>query len=163
VKMAPVGTLAALTAALTAVLIATACGEQAHPPVLSRGNVTFATDPGGLATLGVRIADTPAERQAGLAGLPSLPSDSGMAFVFPAPSTDEFWMKDTLIPLSVAFVRPDGTVAAIAEMAPCTADPCPTYASPEPYMLAVEANPRWFRTNHIVAGSTAVLKETSSG
>jgi uncharacterized membrane protein (UPF0127 family) len=85
-----------------------------------------------------------------------------MAFLYDQPTTDQFWMKDTLIPLSVAFVRTDGTIVAIRKMIPCTADPCPTYAAPEPYALAVEASPGWFRSNHIAPGDSAALEEASS-
>ncbi len=102
--------------------------------------------------LSVRVADTPDERAEGLMGTEDLPADEGMAFVFAEPSTAAFWMKDTLIPLSIAFVGPDGTIVTLANMAPCRTDPCPTYSARAPYTLAVEANAGWFRDHGIHEG-----------
>ncbi|MEP7060333.1 MAG: DUF192 domain-containing protein [Actinomycetota bacterium] len=149
--------------ALALLLIVPACSAkraQRGPPDSS---VRFDPSQGGAAELSVWVADTFDERQKGLSGVDRLSEDEGMAFVFPQPTADTFWMKDTLIPLSVAFVLPDGTVGAIREMVPCLADPCRTYASPEPYTLAVEANPQWFSAHHVVAGSSATLKGVSPG
>ena len=84
----------------------------------------------------VRIAETQPERAAGLMSVMALAPDDGMAFVFDGPVTDRFWMKDTLIPLSVAFVGEDGRVISESDMDPCTADPCPTYPAAGPYAAA---------------------------
>jgi len=92
----------------------------------------------------------------------ALPPDDGMAFVFGGPVTDRFWMKDTLIPLSVAFVAQDGTVVSVSDMDPCTADPCPTYPASGPYTMAVEANLGWFHDHGVGAGTGARL-ETADG
>jgi uncharacterized protein len=96
------------------------------------------------ATLSVEIADTPDERATGLMDRESLPADAGMAFVWDEPVDASFWMKDTLIPLSIAFWDEQGRIVAIVDMQPCRTDPCPTYSSPEPYVGAVEANLGWF-------------------
>jgi uncharacterized membrane protein (UPF0127 family) len=88
----------------------------------------------------------------------ALAPDDGMAFVFDDPVTTTFWMKDTLIPLSVAFVGEDGRVVSIADMEPCEADPCPTYAATGPYTLAVEANLGWFADHSVAAGDPARLE-----
>ncbi len=103
------------------------------------GHITFAKGE----ALTVRIADDQAERAQGLMGLRSLSPDEGMAFVFDGPTDETFWMKDTLIPLSIAFVSGD-RIVGIREMLPCASDPCPTYASPAPYTYAMEANGGWF-------------------
>ncbi len=79
----------------------------------------------------------------------TLPADDGMAFVWTAPTASTFWMKDTLIPLSIAFVDADGKIVSISDMQPCDADPCPTYASAAPYTMAVEANAGWFADHGI--------------
>jgi uncharacterized protein len=102
--------------------------------------------------LAVRVADTPDERARGLMGIRDLPADEGMAFAFARPSTASFWMKDTLIPLSIAFVGQDGTIVTLANMTPCRADPCPTYSARGPYTLAVEANAGWFRDHGVHEG-----------
>ena len=58
----------------------------------------------------VEAADTPAEREHGLMGRTSLDTDEGMVFVFDGPTDGSFWMKDTLIPLSIAFWDEDGRI-----------------------------------------------------
>ena len=62
----------------------------------------------------------------------------GMAFVWTDPVQDSFWMKDTLIPLSIAFWDEDGRIVSIMDMEPCNADPCPSYMPDAPYVGAVE-------------------------
>jgi uncharacterized membrane protein (UPF0127 family) len=71
-------------------------------------------------------------------GRTEVPEGAGMVFLYPADVTEAFWMKNTLIPLSIAFVAADGRVVSVAEMTPCRTDPCPTYAPAGPYRYAVE-------------------------
>jgi uncharacterized protein len=111
----------------------------------------------GERSIAVRVADSEAERQAGLMGVHDLAADEGMAFVFDGPSTSTFWMKDTPIPLAIAFVGEDGHILTITEMTPCRTDPCPTYAADGPYTLAVEANSGWFGANGVRVGDEALL------
>ena len=87
-----------------------------------------------------------------------LPADEGMAFVFDEPANSTFWMKDTLIPLSIAFVDESGRVIGARDMQPCEVDPCPTYGIDEPYVLAIEANLGWFDRAGIEGGDHAELK-----
>ena len=61
-------------------------------------------------------------------------------------------MKDTLIPLSIAFVDEAGRVIGMRDMQPCESDPCPTYGIDEPYVLAIEANLGWFDRAGIEVG-----------
>ena len=82
----------------------------------------------------------------------SLAADDGMAFLFDGPTSGSFWMKDTLIPLSIAFWREDGQIVGIRDMDPCAADPCPTYGSPEPYVGALEVNQGFFAEHGVVVG-----------
>jgi uncharacterized protein len=140
---------------LSAVLAFAACADElprtGNP---SSGTVTFE----GGATLEVRIADQPKERERGLMGVESLAPDDGMAFVFDEPSDSSFWMKDTVIPLSIAFV--DGArVVAIEEMTPCETDPCPTWdAGGARYTLAIEANAGWFDEHGVRVGDAVTLE-----
>jgi uncharacterized protein len=146
---------------LTAMLItATCCAHSGGTEPASRVVVRFTTQTQGTVTLPVSVADTPTERQRGLSGVTHL-TGRGMAFVYARPSMDEFWMKDTLIPLSVAFVGADGIIVAIRVMSPCTSDPCRTYISPSPYRLAIEASPRWFRTHGVATGDPATVAGAS--
>lgn len=76
----------------------------------------------------VEVATTPAEHEQGLMNRESLPDGAGMYFVFPAEQQDvSFWMKDTLIPLSIAVADADGRITKIVDMEPCEADPCEVY------------------------------------
>jgi uncharacterized protein len=135
-------------------LVACASPGSVQPTSMRQGEVVFA----GGDRLRVRIAETPAERAAGLMHVMALPPNDGMAFVFGGPVTDRFWMKDTLIPLSVAFVAQDGTIVSVSDMDPCTADPCPTYPASGPYTMAVEANLGWFHDHGVGVGGDARLE-----
>ena len=113
----------------------------------------------GRSTLQVEIADDDAERSQGLMGVARLPENHGMAFVWDAPTEGTFWMKDTLIPLSIAFVGADGRIVTLLDMTPCEADPCQTYAATAPYVTAIEANAGWFDEHHVEVGDEVVLRQ----
>jgi uncharacterized protein len=91
-------------------------------------------------TIAVEIADTPSEREQGLMNRETLPADAGMAFVYPEDVRGAFWMKNTLIPLSIAFYSGDGRILKILDMEPCQADPCPLYDPGVAYRGALEVN-----------------------
>jgi uncharacterized protein len=112
------------------------------------------------AELDVDIADDDASRERGLMGITDLGTNDGMAFTWTEPTDTTFWMKDTLIPLSIAFVDAAGRVITISEMTPCTADPCRTYAADGPYTTAIEANANWFEDHHIEIGDQMSLSVT---
>ena len=63
-----------------------------------------------------------------------------MVFVFERPENGSFWMKNTLIPLSIAFFDADGRILRILDMEPCEADPCPVYDPEVAYRGALEVN-----------------------
>ena len=109
--------------------------------------------------LHVQLATDEASRATGLMGVNSLPADEGMAFTWDGPTDGTFWMKDTLIPLSIAFVGADGKIVTIAEMTPCQTDPCPTYAAEASYTMAVEANAGWFADHGIEVGDRVTLRQ----
>lgn len=136
-------------------LVACASGEVATPAgcPAAASSVRF----GAGTELHVRIADDDASRATGLMGVEDLPADEGMAFVWDQPTTSTFWMKDTLIPLAVAFVDERGAVITVREMVPCTVEPCRTYAARGPYTMAVEANGGWFADHAVDVGDEAVL------
>jgi uncharacterized protein len=89
-------------------------------------------------TVRLEVAADPASRTRGLSGRRSVPPGSGMVFLYPVDTTGGFWMKDTLVPLSIAFVAANGQVVSVSEMVPCQADPCPVYQPARPYRYAVE-------------------------
>jgi uncharacterized protein len=142
--------LAFVTAFVTA-----ACAGDHDAPDPPRSEVTF---DGSDAVLYVEIADDPSERRRGLMGVQHLPADEGMAFVFDRPVSTGFWMKDTLVPLSIAFVDEEDRVVGLREMEPCTADPCPSYGIGEPYVMAIEANAGWFDEHGVEDGDRAKLE-----
>jgi uncharacterized membrane protein (UPF0127 family) len=86
-----------------------------------------------------------------------------MAFVFDELSDSTFWMRDTLIPLSIAFVDDTGRVIGVRDMEPCEADPSPTYGTDRPFVLAIEANLGWFDRAGIEVGDHAELKMSAYG
>jgi uncharacterized protein len=132
---------------LGAVALGTACGPVADFP----HTITFHSD-GDVRHLNVAIAETPGERAQGLMGVEDLPRNAGMAFLFDAPSTDTFWMRNTPTPLSIAFVGDDRRIVEILDMQPCDNDDCPTYSSHSPFVSAVEAHQGWFEANGIEVG-----------
>jgi uncharacterized protein len=84
------------------------------------------------------VADTDETRAFGLMGREELPDDFGMAFFMFEEKTCCFHMKDTLIPLSIAFFDEDGKIVDIKDMEPCEKDPCELYESAAPYVGALE-------------------------
>ena len=121
---------------------------------MRQGAIVF----GGGDRLHVRVAETQAERAAGLMHVMALAPDDGMAFVFDGPVTDRFWMKDTLIPLSIAFYDGRGRILRILDMAPCRADPCRAYDAGVAYRGALEVNRGAFRRWRVGVGSTIRLR-----
>ncbi|MFS0762287.1 DUF192 domain-containing protein [Peribacillus phoenicis] len=102
--------------------------------------------------LTVQVADTQRKRDKGLMFVGNLPENEGMLFVYPVKIYGGFWMKNTLIPLSIAFLDWDGEILKILHMEPCKEDICPTYDPEIPYQYAVEVNLGWFEKNQIKEG-----------
>jgi uncharacterized protein len=112
----------------------------------------------GEVTVHVEVADTQAEREHGLMGRRSLDPEAGMIFVYPGTVTGAFWMKDTLIPLSIAFYDQDGRILRILDMEPCRQDPCPVYDPGVAYRGALEVNRGAFRRWGVAEGDRLRLE-----
>ena len=97
----------------------------------------------------VEIADDADERQRGLMYRESLEENQGMLFVYPEQRTLGFWMKDTLIPLDIAYIDREGRIVDIQQMEPQTTE---THDSAAPAMYALEMNQGWFDANGIRIG-----------
>jgi uncharacterized membrane protein (UPF0127 family) len=93
-----------------------------------------------LLELQVEIAETPDVQATGLMNVRDLPPTAGMAFLFQAPARGSFHMKDTLIPLDIAFWDERMVIVDILQMAPCEQDPCQIYTPSHPYVGALEVN-----------------------
>ncbi len=118
--------------------------------------VRFQGSGGRTVDLAVEIADTPEERQRGLMSRESLPPDQGMLFDFGGETQAGFWMKDTKVPLSIAFISAAGVLLDIQDMAPLTTN---LHYPPGAYAYAVEANQGWFAGHGVAAGSRAELPQ----
>jgi len=142
-------------AVVTLAMVATACGRTATvtPPSTSGVSTSVATTvpvvvPEGFPTgrivldgvpMAVYVADTPARRRRGLMEVTDLAGKDGMLFVFDADSDAGFWMKDTVMPLDIAFFDAAGGYVDGFTMMPCRADPCPVYTPGGIYRYALEA------------------------
>jgi uncharacterized protein len=97
----------------------------------------------------VEVAKTPEERAHGLMGRKHLGKDDGMLFVFEKEDYHGFWMKDTQVPLSIAFIDKKGRIVEITDMKPTTLE---SHDPPEPILYALEMKKGWFSANGIKAG-----------
>jgi uncharacterized protein len=141
-----------LTALLCATLLASCGGEGGGGPQvrIDTGGDEVAVD--------VEVADSREEWATGLMNRESLPQDAGMIFVFPQARSGGFWMKNTLIPLSIAFVDGEGRIVRILDMEPCRADPCPIYEPGAPYRTALEVNQGAFEEWGVEEGDRLTLE-----
>lgn len=97
-----------------------------------------------------QVAATPLQRQIGLMHRQSMPEQEGMLFVFETPNVQCFWMQNTLLPLSAAFVADDGRIVNLVDMQPMTTD---SHCSTEPVRYVLEMNQGWFAKRGIEAGA----------
>ncbi len=103
----------------------------------------------GMHLLDVQLAQTPEQRQIGLMFRKDMPQHEGMLFVFEQASTQCFWMRNTLIPLTAAFVGDDGTIVNLADMKPQNDD---SHCSTRPVRFVLEMNQGWFAKRNIKPG-----------
>lgn len=131
--------------ALLFLLLSAACSSD-------NGNgleaIRFRNSQGEAVTLLVEVADTVAKREAGLAGRESLGANEGMLFVIEERGAG-FWMKDTRIPLSAAFISDCGEIVAMADMEPFSLE---IHQTEHPYRFGLEVNQGWFAANSIAVG-----------
>ena len=104
----------------------------------------------GMHRIDAQVAQTPQTREIGLMHRQSMPNQEGMLFVFERADMVCFWMKNTLIPLSAAFIADDGRIVNIADMAPQTTQ---AHCTKEPVRLVLEMNKGWFAQRGIGPGS----------
>jgi uncharacterized membrane protein (UPF0127 family) len=131
-------------AAAAALCLAASASAQQVPQKLQPVRLTA-----GIHVINAELATTPQQREIGLMMRPSMEANDGMLFVFERPGQQCFWMKDTLIPLSIAFLADDGSVVNIDEMAPQTLD---GHCSTKPVRFVLEMNQGWFAKRGIKPG-----------
>jgi uncharacterized protein len=100
-------------------------------------------------TILVEVAKAPEDRVRGLMGRKRLGDSEGMLFIFDQEDYHSFWMKNTLIPLSIAFIDKEGRILSITDMKPLTLD---SHGPPKPILYALEMNQGWFAANGIKVG-----------
>ncbi len=110
--------------------------------------------------LTVELARTAGERSRGLMFREELAEDGGMLFIYVEDTEAGFWMKDTLIPLSIAFIAADGAILDIQDMEPLSED---THRPSEAYRYALEVNQGWFREHGLGRGDRVEIPDSVSG
>ena len=104
----------------------------------------------GMNVIDTQVASNDVQRATGLMFRKDMPQHEGMLFVFEQPSVQCFWMKNTLLPLTAAFVADDGTIVNLADMKPQSLD---SHCSSKPVRYVLEMNQGWFERRAIKAGS----------
>ena len=97
----------------------------------------------------VEVAALPDTRATGLMNRDSMPADEGMLFIYPNEAPRSFWMKNTRIPLDIAFISRDGTIVRIAQMQPFQET---RTQSLYPATYALEMNLNWFESHDVQEG-----------
>jgi uncharacterized protein len=133
-------TLAALAMAATAL---SALGQE---PQTNLPRVKLSA---GMHQIDAQVALTPEQREIGLMFRKEMPQHEGMLFVFEQPAVQCFWMMNTLLPLTAAFVADDGTIVTLADMKPMTTD---SHCSDKPVRFVLEMNQGWFAKKGLKAG-----------
>ena len=130
------------------------CTTAAFAPAMAQDapqmNLPRTTLSAGMHQIDAQVALQPNQRQIGLMFRKEMPASEGMLFVFEQAGKQCFWMKDTLIPLTAAFVADDGTIVNLADMKPRVTD---SHCSEKPVRYVLEMNVGWFAKKGIKAGS----------
>ncbi len=129
---------------LTAALVNSSHAEDS--PQMGLQRITLSA---GMYLIDTQVAASPVERSIGLMYRKEMPSSEGMLFVFEQAAVQCFWMKNTLLPLTAAFVADDGTIVNLADMKPQTTD---SHCSRQPVRYVLEMNQGWFAKKAIKAG-----------
>jgi uncharacterized protein len=145
-------------------------GSDDHSQNRTAGEKNTSSEPSDLSTVTidasggkkvevrVEIADGLLERERGLMDRTSLGEDRGMLFVFRREQPLSFWMRDTRIPLSIAYIDSKGRITDILDMKPLDDKP-PHYVSSEPVQYALEVNQGFFDERGVKVGDHAELPE----
>lgn len=104
----------------------------------------------GVHQITAQVAQTPSQRSTGLMFRKQMPQTEGMLFIFEQPGMQCFWMKNTLLPLTAAFVADNGEIVNLMDMKPHSEAP---HCSTKPVRYVLEMNQGWFAKKSITAGA----------
>jgi len=135
--------------AISLLALATALGSTGYAQNAPQIDLQRIKLSAGMHLIDAQVAASPEQRSTGLMFRKDMPPSEGMLFVFEQPSVQCFWMKNTLLPLSAAFVADDGTIVNLADMKPQTTD---SHCSTQPVRYVLEMNQGWFGKKGIQAG-----------
>jgi uncharacterized membrane protein (UPF0127 family) len=152
-------------------VLAGGCSRDREPPSATAPaplvEVVVEAPDGSTCTLCTWLADSATERQQGLAGVTDLAEADGMLFRYDRDTSTRFWMRDTLIPLDIAFYDGSGRHVGGATMTPCPDDAtdleCPRYGADAPYRLAIEVAAGRAAELGLVPGSHVTVTGTCAG
>ena len=134
------------------------------PEGFSTSGASVSMPDGTTCELCVWVADTSDQRRRGLMFVTDLGPADAMVFRYPEPHTGTFWMRNTPLPLSIAFYGPDGSFLESFDMEPCLGSSCPRYATPTDFLVAVEVPQGELADFGLVPGSSlAVLDAPCEG
>jgi uncharacterized protein len=141
---APMKSLASVLACLALAASFAAAAQDRPQTQLPRVTITA-----GMHRIDAQVASGFEERMTGLMFRTEMPQNEGMLFVFEQPTVQCFWMKNTLLPLTAAFVADDGTIVNLVDMKPQTTD---SHCSTKPVRFVLEMNQGWFAKKGIKPG-----------
>ena len=147
-------TTAAATAATT-----TPAPDAVVPQGFEQRAATATKADGTVCDLCLWVAANSDQRALGLMQVTDLGGPDGMVFRYDSPTTAAFWMKNTVMPLSIAFYDQAGAFLDAFDMAPCTADPCPTYPTPSNFADAIEVPQGMLDELGLVPGSVLAVSD----
>lgn len=128
-------------------------------PHLRTGLLTITNKQGEMVNMSVEIADTDASRELGLMHRAQMDPNAGMLFTWTEDVDGGFWMYNTILPLSIAFISADGTILNVADMQALDTNTTRPAGS---YRYALETNQGFFRAHNIVAGDKVIVPDKQS-
>jgi len=133
-------------------IVAVSCGSDDLPKAAASHRTTVTVSGGGAAAkVNVEIASTDKQREQGLMLRQSMAEDAGMLFLFPTDTTVGFWMRNTYLPLDIAYIDSSGRVLEIRRAQPLDETPLTPKG---PYRYTLEVNQGWFERHGLAAGAT---------
>jgi uncharacterized membrane protein (UPF0127 family) len=129
------------------IVFASPAWAQSESPQLQLPRVQLSA---GMYLINAQVVSTPEQRATGLMFRKEMPANEGMLFVFEQPGGQCFWMKNTFLPLTAAFIADDGTIVNLADMHPQSLD---SHCSAKPVRFVLEMHQGWFAKRGLKAGS----------